>query len=66
MTHGVIDISYPVFGFDGRLAAALTIPFLERIDGSQPVAMDATRTMLAEAAKAISAGLGWYGSNGAD
>jgi DNA-binding IclR family transcriptional regulator len=66
MTHGVIDISYPIFGFDGRLAATLTIPFLERIDGSQPVAMDATRTMLAEAANAISAGLGWYDSNGAD
>jgi DNA-binding IclR family transcriptional regulator len=65
MTQGVVDISYPVFGFDGRLAAALTIPFLERIDGSQPVAMDATAAMLAEAANAVSAGLGWYDSNGA-
>lgn len=61
MTYGVIDISYPVFGFDGRLAAALTIPFLERIDGSQPVAIDASQEHLAAAARTISAGLGWYG-----
>lgn len=64
MTYGVIDISYPVFGFDGHLVAALTIPFLERIDGSQPVAIDAGQKLLAEAAGAISAGLGWYGANG--
>jgi DNA-binding IclR family transcriptional regulator len=64
MTHGVEDVSYPVFGFDGRLIAALTIPFLERTDGSQPVAIDDSRAMLAEAAGAISAGLGWYGNNG--
>ncbi|WP_213979848.1 IclR family transcriptional regulator [Sphingomonas sp. dw_22] len=63
MTHGVIDISYPVFGFDGHLAAALTIPFLERIDGSQPVAIDAGQALLAEAAHAVSAGLGWYGAS---
>jgi DNA-binding IclR family transcriptional regulator len=62
MTHGVVDLSHPVFGFDGRLAAVLTIPFLERIDGSQPVSIDDSVALLAAAAGAISAELGWYGN----
>ncbi|MBR0551264.1 hypothetical protein [Stakelama marina] len=61
MIHGVIDISHPVFGFDGHIAAALTIPFLERIDGSHPVAIDDAQAFAADAAKRISAGLGWHG-----
>jgi DNA-binding IclR family transcriptional regulator len=64
MTHGVVDLSHPVFGFDGRLAAVVTIPFLERIDGSHPVSIDHSLDMLATTARAISAELGWYG-NGA-
>ena len=63
MTHGVIDLSHPVFGFDGHLAAVLTIPFLERIDGSQPVSVDDSLVMLAASARAISAELGWYGGD---
>ncbi|HEU4960625.1 MAG TPA: IclR family transcriptional regulator [Sphingomonas sp.] len=66
MTYGVIDICHPVFGFDGRIAAALTIPFLERIDGSHPVAIEEAQRRAAEAAARISAGLGWNGrSSGA-
>lgn len=61
MTYGVIDISHPVFGFDGRIAAALTIPFLERIDGSHPVPIDTAQDLAAEAAARISTGLGWHG-----
>ncbi|MEH3158833.1 MAG: IclR family transcriptional regulator [Sphingomonas taxi] len=57
-TAGVTDISYPVFGFDGQIAAALTIPFLVMIDGSQRDA-DTIRTALADAAKRLSQGLGW-------
>jgi DNA-binding IclR family transcriptional regulator len=62
MTHGVVDLSHPVFGFDGRLAAVLTIPFLQRIDGSQPVSIDDATDMLGVTARAISAELGWYGN----
>jgi hypothetical protein len=62
MTHGVIDISHPLFGFDGRILAALTIPFLERIDGSHPVPIDAAERLAADAASRISTGLGWYES----
>ena len=61
MTYGVIDISHPIFGFDGRIAAALTIPFLERIDGSHPVPIDTAQRLAAEAAVRISTGLGWHG-----
>lgn len=57
-TLGVTDISFPVFGFDGHLAAALTVPFLKLIDGSQTVDREAARTQLAAAAADITAGLG--------
>ncbi|HVF95414.1 MAG TPA: IclR family transcriptional regulator [Sphingomonas sp.] len=62
---GVTDISYPVRGFDGDLVAALTIPFLELIDGSQRIGLDAARERLAVAADALSTRLGWTG-HGAD
>jgi hypothetical protein len=61
MTYGVIDISHPLFGFDGRILAALTIPFLERIDGSHPVPIDAAERLAADAASPISTELDWYG-----
>jgi len=57
-TLGVTDISYPVFGFDGHIAAALTVPFLKLIDGTQKVDCEEARDHLARAAARISAGLG--------
>ncbi|WP_308461792.1 IclR family transcriptional regulator [Sphingomonas folli] len=62
ITLGVTDISYPVFGFDGLVAAALTIPFLRLIDGSQTVDLDAARALLQTAAGDISATLGSSGT----
>jgi DNA-binding IclR family transcriptional regulator len=56
---GVHDISYPIFGSDGRIRAALTIPFLSVIDGTQRADMEQARKMLADAAQKISRGLGW-------
>lgn len=58
-TAGVTDISFPVFGFDGHVCAALTIPFLVTIDGSQKTSLDETREALGAAAFAVSHGLGW-------
>ena len=58
---GVTDISYPIFGFDGRIRAALTIPFLTVIDGSQQVDVEHARQHLERAAGKISNGLGWFG-----
>jgi len=56
---GVTDLSYPVRGFDGGLVAALTIPFLELIDGSQRIGLEAARERLAAAAEELSMRLGW-------
>jgi DNA-binding IclR family transcriptional regulator len=56
---GVTDISFPVFGFDGHVSAALTLPFLVTIDGSQRTDREETRVMLGDAARQISEGLGW-------
>lgn len=62
VTHGVTDISFPVFGFDGQIMAALTIPFLELIDGSQKVGLKAAREMLRETTAAIADTLGYPGT----
>jgi len=59
ITYGVTDISFPVFGFDGRVLAALTIPFLELIDGSQKVDLGAAREMLRQAVAKVSDTLGY-------
>lgn len=61
ITRGVTDVSYPVFGFGGELMAALTIPFLELIDGSQSIKIDEARLMLAETTRRISLLLGYQG-----
>lgn len=60
-TAGVTDISFPVFGFDGHVCAALTIPFLVTIDGSQKTSLEETREALGAAARDVSRGLGWIG-----
>ena len=56
--EGVRDISYPIFGFNCRVVAALTVPFLTFIDGSQHVTFEALQQQLAGAARKISEGLG--------
>ena len=60
--RGVTDISFPVFGFYGNLVAALTVPFLELLDGSQKVGIDDARKYLENAAQTISATLGHHES----
>jgi DNA-binding IclR family transcriptional regulator len=59
ITHGVTDISFPVFGFEGGVAGALTIPFLELIDGSQKVNLATATELLRAAAGRISSALGY-------
>ena len=58
-TAGVTDLSYPVFGFDGRVIAALTVPYLTRIDDSAPTTLDQTRKRLGLAARKLSQVLGF-------
>src|SRR5690242_4940886 len=64
ITHGVTDISYPVFGFHEAIVGALTIPFLELIDGSQKVGFDAALGVLKTAAAYISETLGYHAGRG--
>jgi len=59
ITAGVTDISYPIRGFDGRVMAALTIPYLHALDHSLPTSVDKTRRLVDEAARRISQSLGW-------
>jgi DNA-binding IclR family transcriptional regulator len=59
VTFGVTDISFPIFGFDRRIVAALTIPFLALIDGSQVMDRDAAREKLRAACGRISERLGY-------
>ena len=52
LMHGVTDISCPVFGFDGGVVAALTVPFLTAIDGAPHVSLeDALRDLAGVAAQ---------------
>jgi DNA-binding IclR family transcriptional regulator len=62
VTHGVTDVSYPIFGFYGNLTAALTVPFLELLDGSQKVGVNDAHKYLQKAAQSISATLGHHES----
>lgn len=59
MTAGVTDISYPIRGFDGRVVAALTIPYLHVFDQSVPTTVEQTRRLTEDAARRISNSLGW-------
>jgi DNA-binding IclR family transcriptional regulator len=58
ITAGVTDISCPIFGFDGQVAAALTIPYLHARDSSLPTTVEQTRGLIAEAARRISLSFG--------
>jgi len=59
ITAGVTDISYPVRGFDGRVLAALTVPYLHVLDNSVPTTVEQTRRAVDAAARRISQALGW-------
>ena len=57
-TLGVTDISYPIFDMHGDILAALTVPFLRFIDGSQIMSLEDTQALLDQTAKRICGELG--------
>jgi DNA-binding IclR family transcriptional regulator len=57
-TAGVTDVSFPIFGFDNQVVAALTVPYLALIDDSAPTTLKQTRGLLEKAARKISQQLG--------
>ncbi|MES3152280.1 IclR family transcriptional regulator [Sphingomonas faeni] len=59
---GVSDMSCPIFGYDGQVVAALTIPFLEVIDETPHISADEALAALKHTAGQISEALGWHGS----
>jgi DNA-binding IclR family transcriptional regulator len=59
ITAGVTDISYPVRGFDGKVVAALTVPYLHALDNSLPMTIEQTKRAQEQAASRISQSLGW-------
>jgi len=59
MTAGVTDIGYPIRGFDGKVVAALTVPYLHVLDGSVPTTVEQARRLLEESARRISQSLGF-------
>ena len=59
LTAGVTDISYPIHGFDGKVVAVLTVPYLHVFDDSLPTTVEQTRRLLEQATRRISHALGW-------
>ncbi len=64
ITPGVTDISFPIRGFDGKVMAALTIPYLHALDNSLPTNVEKTRQLLEDATRRISQSLGWARAGG--
>ena len=63
---GVTDISWPIFGYDGQIVAALTIPFLEVLDQTPHLSETEAIDALRETTARISDGLGWSERGGTD
>lgn len=57
--QGVFDIGYPIYDHSGDVLAALVVPFLEYLDASNPIKLDAALPFISEAAKSISFQLGY-------
>ena len=53
--QGVIDIGFPIFDWTGKIRAALIIPYLTRMDGTNPMDIEATTQCVSDAAREISA-----------
>ena len=53
-TFGVTDITFPIFGPSGHAIAALTTPYMRRIDQYVAPSLDGVTTMLSAAAGALS------------
>ena len=57
--RGVQDVGFPIFDRNGRVLAALMIPFVSFLDGSHPVTLPEASRLVGAAAAKISAALGY-------
>ncbi|WP_430475181.1 IclR family transcriptional regulator [Thalassospira lucentensis] len=55
---GVLNLSAPVFDFSGKVVAALTVPFIQRLSGTSVVSAELCRERLVEMSGDISRRLG--------
>ncbi|KAA1003419.1 IclR family transcriptional regulator [Paraburkholderia panacisoli] len=56
---GVKNLAYPVFGMDGHAIAALTTPYIERIDDAPVPSMAAVGDMMKRAAETLTSLMGF-------
>jgi DNA-binding IclR family transcriptional regulator len=54
---GVTDLSYPIHARDGKVVAALTVPYMKRADGQRALTIEQSRKLLERAARDISQSL---------
>lgn len=59
ITIGVTNLSVPVLGHDGQSIAALTCPYLERVDGVETPDVDEVLKIIAEVANTLSMSYGY-------
>jgi len=57
--QGVQDIGFPVYDYSEQVVAALVLPYLTHLDGSNSVTIEQATELLAEAATDISQALGY-------
>jgi DNA-binding IclR family transcriptional regulator len=57
-TRGIHDVSFPVFNHRGAAVAALTVPFIERLDMPGDTSLAASRAALSRISARLSASLG--------
>lgn len=57
--YGVQDIGFPVYDYSGQIAAALVMPYLAHIDGSNSTSVEQAHELVAVASRDISAALGY-------
>ncbi|MCC9620381.1 IclR family transcriptional regulator [Thalassospira sp. MA62] len=55
---GVLNLSAPIFDFSGKVVAAMTVPFIQRLSGTSTVSADECRARLVDLASDISRRLG--------
>lgn len=60
--QGVQDIGFPVFDYTGQIVAALVMPYLTHIDGSNQTSMEQAQALVEIAAGDISIALGFESS----
>ena len=59
ITAGVTDVSYPIHSFDGKVIAALTVPYLHVLNHSLPTTVEQTQRLLEQTSRRVSRSLGW-------